>query len=144
VVASICDLCRIETDLYKRIKSYHRIIRTLAILVPFLWLGLSMTLTLSSQAFKDSELCRDSTFKDWYIEFLSFVRESITFPGEIPLNIFLPIFGSPFALCLFRRRSQVMADVRAYWKGGSKPWERTRIPWTFVKCAWCVAVVVGP
>jgi hypothetical protein len=48
-VASVCDPFGFKTDLYKRIKSYRRTTRILGALVLFLWLGLSMTLTLSDR-----------------------------------------------------------------------------------------------
>jgi hypothetical protein len=63
-VASICDLFGFKTDLYKRIKSHRRTTRILGALVLFLWLGLSTSLTLSDQAFVNSEDCRGSNFKD--------------------------------------------------------------------------------
>ena len=71
VVASIGDILRFKTHLYKRIKHRHTI-RTSLILVPFLWFGLSMTLRLSSRAFEDSQLCDGSTFADWLKENCSF------------------------------------------------------------------------
>ena len=64
VIASICDLFGINTDLYGRVKSYRHIIHTLGALVLLLWTGLSMTFNLSTRAFKDS-LCDTGTFKDW-------------------------------------------------------------------------------
>jgi hypothetical protein len=50
-VVSICDLFGFKIDLYKRVKSHRPTTRILGALVLFLWLGLSMTLTLSDRAF---------------------------------------------------------------------------------------------
>ena len=139
VVASICDLFGFETNLYKRIKSYRRIISILGVLIPLLWLGLSLTLTFSDNAFIGSEFCSNSRFTDWLLNtFLSLLFES---PFQSNLGVgygVLPTFALAFGLCLFRRRSQVMKDLRADREGRSKLWGRLRIPWTFVKSAWCV------
>ena len=140
VVASICDLCGFETNLYKRIKYNCIIIRALAILVPFFWLGLSMTLTLSDSAFIDSGLCRGSTFRDWLLHLLRFIWVSVQFGFVPPLSWSFAIL---FVLFLVRRRSQLVADIRAYRGGASKPWKWLCIPWAFAKCAWCVSVIVG-
>jgi len=143
VVASICDLCGIKTGLYKRIKSHRRTTRVLGALVPFLWLGLSMILRLWNQAFKDSELCEGSTFKDWFMDFLWSLFYYIKAPGGSALYaVFYSTFGSAFVICVFVVRSQVTADVRAYWNRSSRPWGRLCIPWVFMKSTWCV--VVGP
>jgi hypothetical protein len=143
VVASICDLFGFETNLYKRIKSYRRIIAILGALIPLLWLWLSLTLTFSDSAFVGSELCRNSRFKDWLLNtFWSLVFES-PFQSDFGVGYCVfPAFALAFGLCLFRRRSQVMNDLRADREGRSKLWGRLRIPWTFVKSAWCVSVVV--
>ena len=139
VAASICYLFGFETNLYKRIKSYRRIIAILGALIPLLWLGLSLTLTFSDKAFKGSELCSNSHFKDWLLNaFWSFVFDS-PFQSNFGVGYFvLPAFVLAFGLCLFRRRSQVMKDLRADREGRSKLWGRLRIPWAFMKCAWCV------
>jgi hypothetical protein len=63
-VVSVCDLFGFKTDPYKRATSHRRTTRILGALVLFLWLGLSMTLTLSDRAFVISEDCRGSSFKD--------------------------------------------------------------------------------
>jgi hypothetical protein len=140
-VASICDFFGFETDLYKRVKSRCRATRILGALVLFLWLGLSMTLTLSDRAFVNSEDCRGSSFKDrvWDVPW-SFSNPH--FKGQLAGLGFFPAFALTFGLCLFRRWSQVMEDFRARREGESKLWGRLRVPWTFMKCAWCVSVAV--
>jgi hypothetical protein len=144
VVASVCGLFGFETNLYKRIKSYRCTIRILGALIPLLWLGLSLTLTFSDKAFMGSQYCRNSSFKDWLlITFWSLVFDSPFQPGYFGVGYgILPAVALAFSLCLFRRRSQVMKDLRADREGKPKLWGRLRIPWTFVKCAWCVSVVV--
>jgi hypothetical protein len=145
VVASICDLVGFETNLYRRINSHRRTIRTLGVLVPFLWLGLSITLRLSDRAFVNSELCRNSSLKDWFSDLFWSLMVFITFFGGQFLGLgFLPAWGLTFGLCLFRRRSQMMEAFRAAREGGSKSWGRLCIPWTLIKCAWCVSAIVVP
>jgi hypothetical protein len=145
VVASICDLFGFETDFYKRIKFHRRTIRTLGVLVPLLWLWLSLTLRFSNRAFVNSELCRNSSFKDWLSDLFWSLMVYITFFGGQFLGLgFLPACGLAFGLCLFRRRSQMMEDFRAVREGGSKSWGELCMPWTLMKCAWCVSAVVVP
>ena len=148
-VASICDLFGFETNLYKRIKSHRRTIRILGALIPFLWFGLSLTLRLSDRAFVDSKLCRGSSFKDWVLDFLSSYLDTASFtPGigepALVVYIIVPMLAATFCLCLFRRRSQAMKDFRARREGRSKFRGRLCIPWTFIKCLWCVSIVVCP
>jgi hypothetical protein len=127
--------------IYKRVKSHCRTTRILGALVLFLWLGLSMTLTLSDRAFVISEDCRGSSFKDrvWDVPW-SFSNPH--FRGQPAGLGFLPAFALTFGLCLFKRWSQVMEDFRAHREGESKLWGRIRVPWTFVKCTWYVSVAV--
>jgi hypothetical protein len=144
VVASICGFFGFETNLYKRIKSYRRTTRILGALVPFLWLGLNLILAFSDKAFVGSEHCRGVSFKDWLLGVVgSLLASSAITSGYFGVGFgVLPAFVLSFGLCLFRRRSQVMKDFRADREGRSKLWGRLRIPWTFVKCAWCVSVAV--
>jgi hypothetical protein len=146
VVASICDLFWFETDLYKRIKSDRRTLRILGALVSLLWFGLSVILTLSDHAFFNSDSCSISTFKTWWLNlYLSITYYSPFQPGYFGVGLgVLPALGLAFGLCLFRRRSQVMKDFRAHREGESRLWGIFRVPWTFVKCAWWVSVVVFP
>ena len=143
IITSFCDLLGFETNLFKRIKSGRRAIRILGALIPFLWIGLSMSLRLSDQAFVGSEYCRSSSFKEWLSDlYHSFLTPFETVGGLLLGFGFPPIFILVFGLCLFRRRSQTMEDFRAHRKEESKSWGGFRIPWTFAKCAWCVSVVV--
>jgi hypothetical protein len=145
VTASICDLF-FETNLYKRIKYHPRALRILGALVSLLWLGLSMTITLSDHAFENSQSCSRSTFRTWWKDLYLSVRFYSPFQvGYQYLGLgILPAFGLLFGLCLFRRRSQVMESCRADREGRSKLRGILRMPWTFVKCAWYVSVVVAP
>ena len=140
-VASICDFFGFETSLYKRTKSHRSTIRILGALIPFLWLGLSLTLTFSDKAFVGSEYCRGVSFKDWLSDLFWSLWLSPLGYFDLGLGI-LPAFIVAFGLCLFRRRSQVMKDLRADGEGRSKLWGRSRVPWTFVKSAWCVSIAV--
>ena len=143
VVASICDLFWFETNLYRRIKSYRRTIRFFGAMVPFLWLGLSLTLTFSDKAFKNSELCSGSNFTGWLLDiFWSLVIYSPIVGGDFGLGLgLIPAVALAFILCLFRRRSQAKERFRADMEGKSKFRRALWTPWTFVKCAWCVSVV---
>ena len=137
VVASICDLCGIRTGLYKRIKSYRLITRILGALVLLLWTGLSMATTISARAFKDS-LCYPGTFKYWLLSIVYFILFSLVTPGVVTVFSWVIIF--PLFVCLARRWSQIRADVKLCSEGAS----RFRVPWTWMKCTWCVPVDIGP
>jgi hypothetical protein len=119
-VAVICDLFVFETDLYKLIKYRRCTVRILGVLAPFLWLGLSMTVSFSDRAFVNSDQCNNLSFKDWLLGlfFFCFFMDSILIPPDQvqPLDRkqlmgqplgpgFSLAFGSAFGLCLFRRRS---------------------------------------
>ena len=143
VVASISDLCGIHTGLYKRIKSYRLIIRTLGALVPFLRAGLSITTVLSKKAFKDS-MCLHGNFAIWLqVTFLSLICSLVSpsLGNTVYLTIgFTWMITILWLVFLTRRRSQVRADVKLCSEGAP----RLRVLWTWVKCAWYVPVDVGP
>ena len=137
-VASICDLFGVQTGLYKRVQSHRRTLRVLGALILPLWTGLSLTIFLSDRAF---EYSRNWGFKVWVLNIIGeYVFGSVT--GDTPTLIHTPIIASLFFLCLFRRRSQMMADFRAR-RGGTSKLRKLCTPWVFVKCAWCVLVVLG-
>ena len=154
-VASISDLFGIKTGLYKRIKSHILITRALGALVLPIWTGLSMTIWMSGTAFKDSSCNRHRGFVDWLTDLLSYFLHLFILPGFLsgvvhlaPLVVFLPIL-SFFVFFLVRCWSQVVAGVRAYFKGVSGPWRLilffTPLGWivlsgVFIKCAWYVPV----
>ena len=135
VVASISDLCGINTGLYKRIKSHRLIVRTLGALVLLLWIGLSMTVSLSSTAFQGSS-CMVYTFPEWLYETVMFLIFSLLTPG-IAGPITFGALWVPWVVCLVRRRSQLKTDIKLSSEGASK----LSLPWTFLKCAWYVPVV---
>ena len=140
VVTSVADLCGVQTGLYKRIKSHRLIIRTLGVSLLLIWTGLSMTLSMSTSAFKDSS-CYPETFLTWLLYISFFLASFFMGPGDLPL---LPGIGwaafIPWFICLARRWSQVREDVKLHSEGASK-W---RVFCTWVKCAWYVPVEVGP
>ena len=141
--ASVCDLCGIRTRLFKRIKSYwHRnIIRVFGALVPFLWTALSMIASFSNKAFLDSTCRPTSTFWGWLKDTILFLIYTFFSLGR---GNFLHGLGllamAPFLILLFRRRSQVRADVQHSLDGAS----RWRVPFAWVKCAWYVPFLTGP
>jgi hypothetical protein len=142
MTSSIFNLFGIKTDLYEQIDSYRWVVRALGALAPLFWFGLNFTIGFSTRAFKDSELCRNSTFKDWILDFLYFWFWFLWTPGSVYWWIACTIFAM-FPLCLFRRRIQVMEEFRARRKGALTPWGRWCMPWTLVRCAWYVSIVVG-
>ena len=136
--ASACDLCRIRTRLFKRIKSYRNIIRILGALVPFLWTALSMVVNFSDKAFLDSPCRPTSSFLDWLEETTVFIiLDIVSLGGSFGIGLAALL---PFLILLFRRRSQVWADVQLSLGGAS----RLRVPFTWVKCAWYVPIPTGP
>ena len=140
VVTSISDLCGVQTGLYKRIKSHRLIIRTFGVSLLLIWTGLSMTLSMSTSAFKDSS-CYPGTFVTWLWYIGSFLMSFILSPGGLSLfpGIGWAVFV-PWFICLARRLSQVREDVKLH----SEVASRWRVFCTWVKCAWCVPVEVGP
>jgi len=136
VVASICDFFGINTNLYKRIKSYRLMIRALGALVLLLWIGLNMTYWMSTGAFIDSS-CYPGSFKDWLKNTcLSLITSFVS--GRF-ISGFTLILALPWFFCLARRWSQLKADVRLHSNGVHK----LLMLWTWAKCAWCVPINVG-
>ena len=139
--ASMCDLCGIRTDLFKRIKYYRNIVRTLGALVPLLWTALAVIERFSGKAFLDSPCIPALTSLGWLNE--HFVTETILSLSAI--GRFLPsglglVVLFPFPVLLFRRRSQMWAHVQLSLDGAS----RLHVPFARVKCAWYVSILTGP
>jgi hypothetical protein len=135
VVASICEFCGTKTDLYKRVKSYRRIVYFLGVSIMPLWLGLTVVLYFSDCAFTDSTLmATESTFRAWLGELASYAWNLIL-PGVCPF-IYVGLIGVFPALFLFRRWPLLAAEVRPCL--GSKPWGWLRLPCTFIMGAWYV------
>ena len=134
VFSSICDLLGAETSIYKRIQSHPHITRAFGVLILPIWLALSLTFALSSQAFKGSEESGGWTFQHWLSFLVHYTLGSVVFGygGWYPALI----IATFFSLFLFRRRSQVVAGFQAYQERESKPWGRWYMPWVFVMCAW--------
>ena len=142
VFTSICDLCGIQTGLYKRIKSHRLVIRTFGALILLIWTGLSMACVMSTTAFKDSP-CGSETLIDWLWATIMYFCNWYLHPGGVggPFStVFLLIFCSTSVVLFGRRRSQVEADVKLHSEGASG----FRVFCTWVKFTWCVPVDVGP
>ena len=139
VFTSFCDLFGKKTRLYERITSYRRVIRAFAILVPILWLGLGITAAVLVQELNNGNTY-GSPFDASPLVILYFFNVS----QALSAAVVYPVFGSLVGLCLFRRRTQVIADVQARLKGPSRPRWRIGVPWVFMKCAWCVFFTVTP
>ena len=133
-ISSICDIFGIQTGLYKGIRSHRHIVRVLGALMVPLWLTLTLAYWFSSRAFIDSEAHVAADLWKWLVGFL-FGHLFFPVSNTVASWIYTPVMIPLFFLCLFRRRSQVMADFRAHREGAAKP-RRWRISRTFVKCAW--------
>lgn len=143
-ISSIRDLFQVRTSLYKMFRSdpYHYTIRVLGALMLPLWFGVAITLCHSTRAFSDSS--DDTTQPGWsWLWPLFYSYFLLPVPNKVGRWIFIPIVVSFFLLCLFRRRFQVMTEFRDYQEGASKSWKRWCVPWTFVKCAWYVPIVMS-
>ena len=140
VVTSICDLFGIHTGLYKRIKSHRPIVRALGALVLPLWTGLSVTLSISARAFKDSS-CEVLTFADWLrdtaISLLALFPVLNGAPGPVFWG-FLSTLALLWCFCMLRSMSQLKADGRLNREG----LPTLRGFWTLLKKIWCVPVYV--
>ena len=76
VFSSIRELLGYETGLFERLESHPRVIRFFGALLLPVWLGLRITLLLSGKAFKDSQLCDNTTFSDFLMDlFLLFLPQ---------------------------------------------------------------------
>ena len=111
-IASICDFCRYKTNLSLQIKSHHQTICFFGALMPVFWIGLSMTLVLSNQAFQDSGLCQDTFFKDWLADFVhkAFSYFIVT-PANLPSTVFFAVLA-PSLLFLHRDARWVTEHFR--------------------------------
>ena len=130
---SVCDIRGIRTSLFERINSHPHVIRAFGAFVPFLWATLSTIESFSNKAFLDSQCNPTSTFPGWFRDTLFSLTFTLLLLGR---GIAPPGLGlvtlTPFFILLFRRRSQVWADVQLSLNGAS----RLRVPFTWVKCAW--------
>lgn len=135
IVASFCDIFGMKTGLYARIESYRRTVRAFAILVPLLWLVLNTTVAVLIQLDRNANPDNPS----WRDVFFGDILSSLYWSEGIPSYL---VFGSLFALCLFRRRFQLLMDVRTDLGRTSGLRRKLRAPWVLVNCAWCVFVTV--
>lgn len=109
VFASCCDILGAKTGLYKRITSHPRIVRFLLVLIPFLWLGLTLTAALSSRTFVNSNRGHDSFSAR--VESLIAGDLAHPHPRELIPSLTSAVIGSILCLCLFRRRFQAWAEL---------------------------------
>lgn len=142
VVASVCDLFGFKTGLYKRIRSHRLALRTLTILVPFFWLGLNMSLMLAHSAFKDSDLCRSSTFLAWFLNFFNSVVKTTLTPGVMGLEVSVPV-TTLFIIFLFRGIPSAVEHIQNRRIRELEQWGPWRITWEVLKRTWCVLSVIA-
>ena len=101
VFVSICDLFGFKSNPPQWIQSHRRTICTFGALFLPLWFGLNLTILLSSQAFKDSELCAASGPPDIFMYFLDNPTPLTLSISIILLSSFYPIaVGILFSLGL--------------------------------------------
>ena len=140
--ASVCDLRPgAHTGLFKRIKSYPHIIRLFGAFVPVFWTVLSLVESFSATAFLDSSCQPKSTkFGGWLKDSILSVLFTLISVGMRGFPGVGLVFLLPFLWLLFRRRSQVWADVQRSLGGAS----RIHVPLTWVKCALYVPILMDP
>ena len=139
VISSISAIFGVKNSLNEGIRFYPRTTFVIGALILPIWLGLSLTVWLSRWAFIDSELCKDSTFKDWLTNLLPTLLLSVL--GSSGYPVVSAIVISLFFICLVRRRRQVVADVLARSEGVHGPWRWWRLLWTSLWRAWYDFVV---
>ena len=141
VFSSIRDLLGFETGLFKRVETHRRIISFFGALLLPIWVGLRFTLSLSTTAFQDSEICGGPNFKAVLLECIL---------------LFLPLAGpfTGFWYILLGLILETLIAIVVGWfatlvgfltrqEGVSGPWKRIWGVWTFVKDVWYVSVVAG-
>ena len=134
--ASFCNLFGTRTGLFNRIESNGFVISAFGAFVPFLWIALSMVTGFSSSAFEDSACYPTQTFLEWLKATVLYLISGFLSYGGASLSA-LALF-LPFLILLFRRRSQVWADVKL---SEAPKW---RVPFTWVKYAWYVPIPIDP
>lgn len=142
VFSSIRSLLGFDTNLFKRINFYPRIIRFFGALLLSLWFGLRLTLRLSPKAFKDSGLCENPTFKDLFLDFLLFFCP-LTGPtgGVWVIFSLLAAYSLVFMVLMC---CEVIVRFLVYQGGVSDLWGFLCSRWVFtLECVRCVSVLAG-
>ena len=138
VFSSIRSLLGFDTSLFKRVKSYPRVIRFFGALLLPLWLGLRLTLRLSTKAFKDSGLCENPAFKDILLDLLLFFSPLTGPAGGAWVSLVLLIVFS-----LVTMIAVALGMYRSYPENSSDLWELPWSQWAFVmECGKCASVLV--
>ena len=138
VYASIRDLLGFETYLFKCIRSYRRIISFFGALLLPLWLGLRFTLQLSTKAFKDSELCNNSTFEEFLLDVLLLFAPLTGPAGGVWFVLLCLITTSLFAIV----GGWILVAANCQ-DGGPpfSPWELLSSLWTAFYSAWYISTL---
>ena len=141
VFSSICDLFGFETGLFKRVETHRRVISFFGALLLPVWVGLRLTLSLSTTAFQDSKICGGPNFKAVLLDFiLLFLPSTGPFTG-VWYNLFGLIVVSLVVICVGWFGMLVGFLTRQ--EGEPGPWKRLLEVWTpLFKDVWCVSVVV--
>lgn len=141
VFSSIRDILGYESGLFKRIKSYRRITHLSVAMFLVLWSWLRLTLRLSDKAFRDSELCSNTTFKDLLLDLLL-----LFVPPTGPAG------GFWFALCVALMLSllavilgwcEVVVGFLTHREGEYRPWEKLPRAWGSIGDAWYVSITTS-
>ena len=138
-ISSISAIFGVKNSLSEGIRFYPRTTFVIGALTLPIWLGLSLTVWLSRRAFIDSELCKDSTFKDWLTNILLTLIISASGTNGYPVvSVIIVVL---LLICLLRRWRQVRADVLARSEGVNGPRRWWRLLWTSLWRAWYDSVV---
>ena len=141
VFSSICDLFGFETGLFKRVETHRHIISFFGALLLPVWVGLRLTLSLSTTAFQESEICGVPNSKAVLLDFiLLFLPLTGPFTG-----VWCILFGLIVVslVAIFVGWFEMLVGLLTRQEGVSGPWKRLSGLWApLVKDVWCVSVVV--
>ena len=142
LVFSVRSLLGFDTSLFERVKSYPRVIRFFGALLLPLWLGLRLTLRLSTKAFKDSELCENPTFKDMFLDLLL-----VFFPLTGPAGgawVFFSLLITYSSGLILAAWGEVIVNFLVYQEAASNLWGILCRQWaSIIECGRCVSVLIG-
>ena len=132
-VYHITSVFRLRAD-----RLQNLVITVLGTLLPFLWLGLGLTLRYLNHAFTDGELCEGSTFRGWFTDMIYAVGWST------PYNTTgLLIVGIPCILLMYIPPPREFYQDLLRLRRESGQWRWFRIP--LILCGyWCVSIISIP
>lgn len=139
VYSSICNLFGFETHLFKSTESHRRFIGFFGALLLPIWVGLRLTLWFSTKAFKDSELCKNSSFGDFLLDLLLFFAPLTGPVGGVWFILLCLILASLLAII----GGWIIMVVGQYGDPRPDPWEWLSSLWTIFYNAWYFSTLMG-